>query len=706
MVTTELRFFNQQLPIIGIVKSKAPDKKTFVVHTRSGADFEVHVNAETWAQSIQNLDRIDRRRLPPDAPDSRKLDRVDFEADVVEGQMVAVQGVYSRHGDHDRYDALVVHSLISNVGYFYFEHSHWWVEQICRLADRWLDDLFGDKRTYAQDDFSALYRTNLNILGLPTSDRTQEMATLSRLIYGLSSAYLMSGDLRYFLAAQAGVAYQREAFRSISADGRFCLWLHARQRDSAGVFDVFPSLFSDDRGTIPLYEQIYALAGLAQYYRITNEWEVLHDISRTLNSFEAFFTDRKDDGEHDGYFSHVDPVSLSWNDHALATTDNRAKKNWNSIGDHLPAYLINLVLSLEPIPKISAGPGCAGHAHQMAGLLETSVEILKTTARLICKHFPRGGASEGDDSPYVCERFQRDWTPYYGWGWQKDRAVVGHNLKIAWNLTRVANYYLTKGQPGKAKECMDVAMELGKNMREKGTDPIRGGVYDAVERRPTDSKIPIQFAWLNTKDFWQQEQGILAYYIMSGRLHDEDPNGPLAKEFLDMARELSSFWNIYFLDRERSGIYFRVSDNGVPVIEGSYGNKGGHSVSGYHVFELAYLAHIYTRSFGPRKRREHSKFRLHFRPDPKSGLRSINVLPDFVGPDALEIESIIVDGVARKVEDPRNFQVPLEECDLGKSMIVNLQQTAEAHARLATSAPNDDRLAVFQAKGILPPFGR
>jgi hypothetical protein len=193
---------------------------------------------------------------------------------------------------------------------------------------------------------------------------------------------------------------------------------------------------------------------------------------------------------------------------------------------------------------------------------------------------------------------------------------------------------------------------------------------------------------------------------MSARLHDEDPNGPLAKEFLGMARELSSFWNIYFLDRERSGIYFRVSDNGVPVIEGSYGNKGGHSVSGYHVFELAYLAHIYTRSYGPRKLREHSKFRLHFRPDPKSGLRSINVLPDFVGPDALEIESIIVDGITRKVENPRNFQVPLEECDLGKSVIVNLQQTAEAHARLATSAPNDDRLAVFQAKGILPPFGR
>ena len=55
------------------------------------------------------------------------------------------------------------------------------------------------------DDFAALYRTNLNIYGLPTDDASQEVATLSRLIYGFTSAYLLTGQERYLMAAQAGV---------------------------------------------------------------------------------------------------------------------------------------------------------------------------------------------------------------------------------------------------------------------------------------------------------------------------------------------------------------------------------------------------------------------------------------------------------------------------------------------------------------------
>jgi hypothetical protein len=60
---------------------------------------------------------------------------------------------------------------------------------ISRSANEWLDDLFADRRTYEWDDFARLYRTNLNI-GQPMDDTVQECATLSRLIYGLSSCYL------------------------------------------------------------------------------------------------------------------------------------------------------------------------------------------------------------------------------------------------------------------------------------------------------------------------------------------------------------------------------------------------------------------------------------------------------------------------------------------------------------------------------------
>ena len=225
-----------------------------------------------------------------------------------------------------------------------------------------------------------------------------------------------------------------------------------------------------------------------------------------------------------------------------------------------------------------------------------------------------------------------------------------------------------------------------------GLDQVRSGVFDAMERQPAAAPdVPVQFAWVNTKDFWQQEQGILAYLIMFGHL--DDPSAKQAPEFLELARELSAFWNLYFLDRERNGIFFRVSDNGIPVVSSTYGDKGGHSVSGYHAFELDYLAHVYQLAYIPREQQQHTTFCLHFRPSGHSGLSSINVLPDFLGRDALKISSIEIDGVPRKLEPmPTDFQIPLRPDDLDRHVKVFLCQSDAAHKRLAPHAIKDEHL--------------
>ncbi len=75
---------------------------------------------------------------------------------------------------------------------------------------------------------------------------------------------------------------------------------------------ILPSENADDLGTIPLYEQIYALAGLAQYYRITQDWEVLEDIRRTVRMFQDFYRDDPRFGYTGtgGYFSHIDYATM------------------------------------------------------------------------------------------------------------------------------------------------------------------------------------------------------------------------------------------------------------------------------------------------------------------------------------------------------------------------------------------------------------
>jgi hypothetical protein len=299
------------------------------------------------------------------------------------------------------------------------------------------------------------------------------------------------------------------------------------------------------------------------------------------------------------------------------------------------------------------------------------VEV-KTTSNLIVDKFP----DPNPEIPYVNERFTADWKPDHTWRWQQNRAVVGHNLKIAWNLTRVANYYLSIGDKAQAEKMMGLANRLGKTIGKVGIDQLRGGCFDAVERQPTNG-MPVEFAWGNTKDFWQQEQGILAYLILNG--HNPDP------EFLQLAREMVAFWNIFFLDIDRWGIFFRVSDNGLPFIAGSYVNKGGHSISGYHAFELNYLAHVYSRVFLHRERRLDNVFCLHFKPAPNSGQRSINVLPDFFAPDEVEFVGVVVNGVRRTKFDPHNYQIPLDESELGSDVLVEFCPTEARNAKNKTS---------------------
>jgi mannose/cellobiose epimerase-like protein (N-acyl-D-glucosamine 2-epimerase family) len=720
-----LQDFNVQLPIIGTITAIVPNSDTakepnpdtsiepnskpdkppvrLTVLTRSGSSFEVVSRANTWQRALRNL-----------AGDGSLRQREGGELQI--GDLVAVDGIYSRHDDLDVYDALVITVLVGSLGYYRFEHTFWWVEQIKVMAKRWLDNLFGDKAVYSVDDFSSYYRTALNIQGQPVEQEgdLQEMATLSRLIYGFSSAYQLTGEDRFLHAATAGVAYQREAFRSISADGRFCFWLHARKRNREGRVDIFASLFDEDQGTLPLYEQIYALAGLAQYYRISNDWEVLHDIQRTLETFDTFFADKPagaaagDLSQANGFFSHIDPVTFKWNDDSLNSDDTHKKKgqkNWNSLGDHLPAYLVNLILALDPLPQLDPDdPDSERFSQQLERLLGFCRSMLEMTAAKIADHFPE------QDNPFVRERFDRDWQPIDNYGWQLNRAVVGHNLKIAWNLTRVAHYYRSKGQHEQAARMEAVAKRLGHDMARFGIDRIRSGVYDAVEREPQNG-MAVQFSWLNTRDFWQQEQGILAYLILFGQelvtaCSGDEPADPEnrslssdAEEFLGLARELQAYWNLFFLDHARRGVFFRVSDNGQPVISDTYADKGGHSISGYHVFELAFLAQVYQRAYLPRQNRQHTGLSLHFAPAANSRLRSINVLPDLLGPGQLTISNVSVDGVERWNEDRdgpasgplASGQVELLPQDLGRKLTVTLKQSQDYHQASKGWAVRDGR---------------
>jgi mannose/cellobiose epimerase-like protein (N-acyl-D-glucosamine 2-epimerase family) len=649
-----MKQFTLNTTLMGTVTDVKDIDAEFSVRCHSGDEFSVSVGSETQFKFLQNLDDINRDRVPtPEGFSDNPAQKV--KKYIQRDRLVVLQGVYQENDGEQRFDARTINLLQSHDGEFLFEDTQWWLTQIARLGDSWLGYLFPNKQTYEINDF-ALYRTNLNIIGLPTDDNIQESATLSRLIYGLSSAYLLTGSERFVSAARAGVQYLRETFRSLSADGKHCFWASAKRKTEYSYELYIRSLSDDDKDAIPLYEQIYALAGLAQYYRITLDWEVLDDIKRTVRTFNDFFLDPESEygkNAYGDYFSHLDYVTRSWDSDALA--HNKARKNWNSIGDHIPAYLINVILALEPLPDTD-------HGHEeLRKFLDTCKKILKTTSTIIADKFP----DPDPNIPFVNERFFRDWKQDQSWRWQQNRAVIGHNLKIAWNMTRVANYYYTaaaesakenqeEAQESKqlADKLMNLANQLGTSMAKIGVDLFRGGLYDVLERNPKNG-LPMEFTWSTTKDFWQQEQAILAYLILYGCSEKGEEE---KKEYLHLAQEMASFWNLFFLDLDNKGIFFRVTDSGMPVIQGSYGNKATHSIAGYHAFELNYLAHVYMSTYVTKK-----PFCLYFKPDKNCRQRSINVLPDFVKPDTLQVSRISIDGTERTNIDPNNFHIELGE---------------------------------------------
>jgi mannose/cellobiose epimerase-like protein (N-acyl-D-glucosamine 2-epimerase family)/anti-anti-sigma regulatory factor len=526
-----------------------------------------------------------------------------------------------------------------------FEAQKWWIEQIRQLGDFYLKAQMGD----GPPDWRR-YRTQLGLGGEHTTDGRQETDTISRLIYGFASAYMLTGDEEFLDAAEAGTEYLREHFRCADASEDTCYWYHAIDLKGDRERKIFASEFGDDLDAIPAYEQIYALAGPTQTFRITGDARIEQDIRMTVNFFQKYLLDRK----LGGYFSHLDAITLDPRSEALGR--NRARKNWNSVGDHAPAFLINAVLATED-------PEWA--------------EMLESCGDTIVRHFP-----DYSNSPFVNEKFHEDWSPDQAWGWQQNRAVVGHNLKIAWNLTRL---YSRWPKP----EYEELVRTIGRLMPEHGMDRRRGGWYDVVDRETLPGQVWHGFAWHDRKAWWQQEQGILAYQIMAGVFGDD--------EYLRLARESAAFYNAWILDHDSGGVYFNVQSNGMPYLLGTERMKGSHSMSGYHSFELCFLAAVYGNLL---LNKEHLD--LHFRPLPRAFGGLLRVAPDMLPAGSVRIGAVTVDGRPYADFDPEALTVRLPDSDEPLRVVVRILP-AVAHEHFASRVERTGDVVRITCEGELDP---
>lgn len=596
--------------ISGYISNFDRREMSFDLTTSDQRTFHVDLTGTTFSRIMENLEE------PVADVSARVAEKLD------DGQYAHVYGIFAPAGAGLRFEAKTLVFPGEEVGQYRHEEPQWWVNQIHSIADSYLKWQFG----YPQREIDYRnYRTFLHLAGEKRGDYLQETDTISRMVYGMASAYMLTGHERFLEAAERGTEYLREHMRFFDADEDLIYWYHGIQVQGEREQKLLTSEFGDDFDSIPMYEQIYALAGPIQTYRITGDPRILSDAEHTVKLFDRFYIDR----EKGGYFSHIDPLSLDPRADSLA--HNRARKNWNSVGDHAPAYLINLWLATgEP---------------QYA-------EMLERTFDTIVEHFP-----DYDNSPFVQERFFEDWSHDSTWGWQQNRAVVGHNLKIAWNLMRM-NSLKPK------EEYAALASKIGQIMPGFGSDRQRGGWYDVVERSVEADVAAPHFVWHDRKAWWQQEQAILAYLILHGNQKDA--------ESLRHAREAASFYNAFFLDHDDGGVYFNVLANGMPYLLGNERLKGNHSMSAYHSTELCYLSAVYINLLISKQPLD-----LHFKPQP-NGFKDqiLRVQPDILPAGSVRLEQVWVEDKPYDNFDPAALTVTLPDSDRALRVRVRIAPVA------------------------------
>jgi len=562
--------------VAGYITSVNKKTDSFEIKTAAGKTYNVKVAPNTYAWIANNLGQ------PRQWAGDRMRDML------IADRFLFVYGTFYPEGGSFAFEAQYLIFPSAKPDSFDFERQDWWIQQVTELGDFYLRAQFGDEEVNYDN-----YRTTITLTGdKPQDHYRQETDTISRLVYGFASAYLLTGQDRFLEAAEKGTEYLREHMRFYDRDENIIYWYHGIDLEGRRETKVFASEFGDDLDAVPAYEQIYALAGPIQTYRITGDPRILHDAELTVDLFDRFFLDK----EKGGYFSHLDPIMLDPRSTALGA--NKGKKNWNSVGDHAPAYLINLYLATGE---------------------ESYFKMLEYTFDTITKYF-----MDYDNSPFVQEKFFEDWSHDRTHMWQQNRGVIGHNLKIAWNLMRM---YGSLPKP----EYEAFARKIAELMPAIGGDQQRGGWYDVMERTLSHGQEKHRFAFHDRKAWWQQEQGILAYLILYGILGDE--------EYLRIARESSAFYNAFFLDHDDGAVYFNVLANGIPYLMGTERFKGSHSMSGYHSFELCYLAQVYTNLLITKK-----PLNLYFKPMPNSFKANIlRVSPDILPVGSVRIGEVTID---------------------------------------------------------------
>ena len=223
----ELNFTFSDL-ISGYVSQGVQDG-VFAVKTTDGREYQVKLTDATYAEMMRNLGDP---WTDPGAP---------METLLTPGRFVYSYGIFYPEDGQFRFEAKHLVFVGKSEHEWRFEQPNWWIQQIRMLAEFYYRAQFPGGVV----DYST-YRTNLTLEGQAIESTRQETDTISRMIYGFASAYLLTGEGKYLEAAEKGTEYLREHMRAVNEKEDIVYWYHAIDVRGGHERKILASEFGDD----------------------------------------------------------------------------------------------------------------------------------------------------------------------------------------------------------------------------------------------------------------------------------------------------------------------------------------------------------------------------------------------------------------------------------------------------------------------------
>ena len=291
--------------------------------------------------------------------------------------------------------------------------------------------------------------TNIDKYGnvLTSWGTNKNMLTQSRNAYGLTRAYMLTGDTTYITLAGEALSWMYTHAWDNTYDGWY-------QEIDINGNPINPS------GDKTIFFQHYALLGIAAFYEATGDTVAWNWLMKGYQHLENIYWDTR-------------PAYLGYYDKANFNNQTTWDKSFNATVDAITTHLLYLYLMNEDLVYRSR-------------LEELATEIINHMI-----------ASMPQQAIGFVERYDSDWN----WDNNETMTIMGHVLKAGWCLARINQLFPDTSYVNSAEILIT-------DVWENGYDHEYGGPYKDFNR--ITGEMLLWGLPDSAKAWWQMEQAIVA----------------------------------------------------------------------------------------------------------------------------------------------------------------------------------------------------